>query len=252
MLDQSVSKPITKKTPSSTSISTKPETKVKSVPSSSSKELISETSSAITLPKFDIIDHINKTKISMSQAEYLKSNKDQLEKLVQFIKGDSTVHSSKGILKTPKDGKTQNIVAATTPSNEKIEPFFVSFLINGCKLSNCIIDSGASDNVMPEKVAHALGLTCTRTFGSCYSMETKQVPLIGQIKDAQMVLAQFPQKRVKVTILVADIPASYGMLLSRKFCRDLGGEIQMDWSHAMIPINGEMKKLMPEAHGNQN
>ncbi|KAH9295465.1 hypothetical protein KI387_039053, partial [Taxus chinensis] len=32
-----------------------------------------------------------------------------------------------------------------------------------------------------------------------------------------------------------------------KFCRDLGGEIQMDWSHAMIPINGEMKKLMPEA-----
>ncbi|KAH9303049.1 hypothetical protein KI387_014632, partial [Taxus chinensis] len=51
---------------------------------------------------------------------------------------------------------------------------------------------------------------------------------------------------VLATILVADIPPSYGMLLSRNFCKDVGGEIQMDWSHALIPVDGQMKKLLPE------
>ncbi|KAH9317975.1 hypothetical protein KI387_019744, partial [Taxus chinensis] len=55
---------------------------------------------------------------------------------------------------------------------------------------------GASDNVMPPKVVDALGLTLTKTIGRCHSME-RQVPLVGQIKDAQAVLASFPDKRLK-------------------------------------------------------
>ncbi|KAH9307485.1 hypothetical protein KI387_035396, partial [Taxus chinensis] len=77
------------------------------------------------------------------------------------------------------------------------------------KLSNCVIDSGALDNVMPTKVAHALGLTLTCTYGSCYSMESKEVPLVGRIKDAQVAFATLPEKRVLATILVVDIPPSY-------------------------------------------
>ncbi|KAH9311513.1 hypothetical protein KI387_026548, partial [Taxus chinensis] len=81
----------------------------------------------------------------------------------------------------------------------------------------------ASDNVMPTKVVDALGLTLTKTIKRCYSME-RQVPLNRQIKDAQAVLAAFPKKRLKMTILVVDILVSYGMLLSRNFCKELGGE----------------------------
>ncbi|KAH9296740.1 hypothetical protein KI387_044768, partial [Taxus chinensis] len=116
----------------------------------------------------------------------------------------------------------------------------------GHKLSNCVIDSGASDNVIPTKVAHALGLTLTRAFGSCYSMESRKVPLVGRIKDAQVAFAAFPEKRVLATILVADIPPLYGMFMSRNFCKEVGGEIQMDWLHALIPVNGKMKKLLLE------
>ena len=35
---------------------------------------------------------------------------------------------------------------------------------------------------------------------------------------------------IKLAILVVDIPTSYGMLLSRKFCKDLGGEVRLDFS----------------------
>ena len=130
-----------------------------------------------------------------------------------------------------------------TSVSDKPNPFYVSLYIAGCKLSNCIIDSGASDNVMPSKVAHALGLSLNKPSGKVYSMEAKQVPLVGQLKDAQVALVVHPEKKLKLNILVADIPTSYGMLLGRSFCKDLDGEIKMDMSHALIPIGDKKVKL---------
>ena len=122
-----------------------------------------------------------------------------------------------------KDSK----VLATSP-RQKPEPFYISLYINGCKLSNCIIDSGASDNVMPYSMAKALGLNLTKMHWRFYTMDSKQVPLLGQIKDAQVALASHPEKKLLLTILVVDMLTSYGLLLSRSFCRDLGGEIKLD------------------------
>ena len=64
------------------------------------------------------------------------------------------------------------IILATSP-NQKPDPFYISFFINGNRLSNCIIDSWASDNVMPISIAKALGLPLTRNLGNCYSMDAK-------------------------------------------------------------------------------
>lgn len=70
--------------------------------------------------------------------------------------------------------------------------------------------------------------------------------LVRQLKDAQVRLAACPEKKIMMSILVVDIPASYRMLLSRSFCKDLGGEIQMDWSSANIPLKNGTFKLEPE------
>ena len=59
---------------------------------------------------------------------------------------------------------------------------------------------------------------------------------MGQIKDAQVVLATWPNKRVKLIMLVVDILGSYGMFFSRTFCKDMGAEIKMDWFEVIIPI----------------
>ncbi|KAH9326195.1 hypothetical protein KI387_006373, partial [Taxus chinensis] len=64
---------------------------------------------------------------------------------------------------------------------------------------------------------------------------------------AQFAFAAFPEKRVKMTVLVADIPAAYGILLGRSFCSEVGGEIHMDWSKARIPVKGVMQTLEPES-----
>ena len=57
--------------------------------------------------------------------------------------------------------------------NHKPDPFYVSLFLHGFKLIKCIIDSGASDNIMPAAIAKALDLPLTKTFGKCYSMDSK-------------------------------------------------------------------------------
>jgi hypothetical protein len=137
-----------------------------------------------------------------------------------------------------------SIVLVSSP-NKKIDPFYISLFINGNKLSNCIIDSRASDNVMSSSIAKALGILLTKTFSHCYSMDAKQVPLFGQIKDAQVSLAAYPFKRLKLTILELDILPSYGMLLSRSLCKEMVGEIKLDWSYATILVGNKREKLEP-------
>ncbi|KAH9310836.1 hypothetical protein KI387_025871 [Taxus chinensis] len=161
-------------------------------------------------------------------------------------KSKASSYTSKGLLPTPSSPPQPSLVDTVTSPNEKIKPFYVTLLIASHKLNNCVIDSGASDIVMPAKVAHALGLTLTQTYGSYYSMESREVPLVGRIKYAQVAFVAFPEKEVLAIVFVADIPPSYGMFLSRNFCKYVGGEIQMDWSHALIPVNGKMRKLLPE------
>lgn len=194
--------------------------------------------------------------------DYLKSNPDQLKRLVEHCNSKETDHaninanvenhnkaSTSGTSFDNEDfaiprlfQEEESTVLATCPS-QKPDPFYISLFINGNRLSNCIIDSRAFDNVMPASVAKALRLPLTKTFGRCYSMDAKQVPLLGQIKDAQVALATYPSKRLKLTILVANIPASYGMLLSRSFCKDMGGEIKLDWSSATVQVGDKKVKL---------
>ena len=136
-------------------------------------------------------------------------------------------------------------ILATFPS-QKPEPFYVSLYVNGNKLSNCIIESWVLENVMPMSVGKSLGLPLTKTFGHYYSMDAKKVPLIGQIKNSQVALATKLAKCMMLTILVANIPMSYVMLLSRSFYKDMWGEVKIDYSHAIIPMENKMIKLEPE------
>jgi len=60
-------------------------------------------------------------------------------------------------------------------------------------------------------------------------------------------LTQLPMKRVIMDIVVANIPAKYGMLLSRSWAEKLGGTLQMDMKYATVPVfDGEKKRLYRE------
>ena len=172
---------------------------------------------------FHFIQFCKESKIQISPIDYLKSHPSKLKRLIDRCKGNAlelnhsvTIEEGDETLTSNFFNQEDSTILATSP-RQKPDPFYISLYINGCKLSNCIIDSGALDNVMPYSVAKALGLNLTKVHGRCYSMNRKQVPLLKKIKDAQVALAFHLEKKLLLTILVVDILASYGLLLSRSF-----------------------------------
>lgn len=108
-----------------------------------------------------------------------------------------------------------------------------------------MLDSRASHNLMPKSVVDYLGLQITRPYKDLFS-DSRKVKCLGLIKDLDVTLAQIPAKSVLRDIVVVDILARFGMLLSRSWATRLRGTLQMVMSYASIPLFGEMKRLYRE------
>jgi hypothetical protein len=131
--------------------------------------------------------------------------------------------------------------------NEKNQPFFLSLLVNNHILHNCMLDSGASSNVMTKKVMEQLNLRISRPYHNICAMDSKTIEVHGLIKGLQVHLAAFPDIMIEMDIVVIDVPDAWGMLLSRKTTADLGGNLQMDLTYATIPTpDGAMFRLNRE------
>jgi hypothetical protein len=131
--------------------------------------------------------------------------------------------------------------------NEKNRSFFLSLLMNDHLLHNCMLDSGASSNVMTKKVMEQLNLRISRPYHNICAMDSKTIEVHGLIKGLQVHLAAFPDIQIEMDIVVIDVLDAWGMFLSRKTTADLGGSIQMDLTYVTIPTpDGAMFRLNKE------
>ena len=62
-------------------------------------------------------------------------------------------------------------------------PFYTSLNIHDKVLHNCLMDSGASHNLMPKIVMEELGLEVTKAYHDLYSFDSRRVQCLGFIKD---------------------------------------------------------------------
>jgi hypothetical protein len=92
-------------------------------------------------------------------------------------------------------------------------PFYTSLNIHNKVLHNCLMDSGASHNLMPKIVMEELGLEVTKAYHDLYSFDSRRVQCLGVIKDLVVSLFQLPMKSVVMDIVVSDVPPKFGMLL---------------------------------------
>jgi hypothetical protein len=104
-------------------------------------------------------------------------------------------------------------------------PFYTSFNIHDKVFHNCLMDSGASHNLMPKIVIDELGLEITKTSHELYSFDSRKVKCLGVNKDLVVTLFQFPMKSVVMDIVVVDAPPKFGMLLSISWIKRIGGNL---------------------------
>ena len=81
---------------------------------------------------------------------------------------------------------------------------------------------------MPKVVMDELGLGITKPYHDLFSFDSRKVKFLGLIKYLVVNLSQVPSKSIVMDIVVADIPAKFGLLLSRSWTKRLGGTLQMD------------------------
>jgi hypothetical protein len=131
--------------------------------------------------------------------------------------------------------------------NEKNRHFYLSLLMNDFILHNCMIDSGASSNVMTKKVMEQLNLKISRHYHNICAMDSKTIQVHGLIKGLQVYFVAFLDIMIEMYIVVIDVPDAWGMLISRNTVADLGGNLQIDLTYATIPTpNGSMFRLNRE------
>jgi ribonuclease HI len=195
---------------------------------------------------FSFENEIQKIKILVPFLELVK-NEDFKKYLSKVLQPEPSSHPTDSV--NLQDEKPVVILGPLVEDrDDSSPPFYTSLNIHDKVLHNCLMDSGASHNLMPKIVMEELGLEVTKTYHDLYSFDSRKVKCLGVIKDLVVSLFQLPMKSVVMDIVVVDVPPKFGMLLSRSWIKRLGGTLQMDLSYATIPVfGGEQRRLYREA-----
>ena len=71
-------------------------------------------------------------------------------------------------------------------------------------------------------------------------MDKTDVKVIGEMEDVLVRLASNDKVCQVINIVVADIPDTYGLVLSRDWSAKLNGYFALDWSHMWLPYKGSL------------
>jgi hypothetical protein len=107
----------------------------------------------------------------------------------------------------------------------KIPPFYISIENHDVVLHNCLVDTGATNNIMPLVVMESLGMNCTKyyeTGESIYAIDSRKVPAYGEIKDFYSWITMAPHIIIVFNIIVIDLPPAYGIFGKRLAIHDRG------------------------------
>jgi hypothetical protein len=132
-------------------------------------------------------------------------------------------------------GEAQKSTVNTTSIDKKsklsIPPFLLTFEIFNRNMHNCLVDSGASSNVMPYFVCKKLNATPTKISTHIIQLDISEVKVIEELKDVMIRIASNPKIHQVIDIVVVDIPEAYGIFLSHDWSHKLQGYFSSDWSH---------------------
>jgi ribonuclease HI len=152
----------------------------------------------------------------------------------------SSVNNSDKVVEENASKKPQ---ATTLSTRKNVPPFLLTFEIFNRNVHNCMVDSGASSNVMPWSVCQKINAEVEPSSLKIIQLDRTDVKVIGELKNVLIILSSNPKVHQVIDIIVVDIPEVYGMFLSRDWSEQLHGYFATDWSHLWLPENGKPNKI---------
>jgi hypothetical protein len=193
---------------------------------------------------FNFESEIQKVKIPMPLIELMKNDifKASILKSLQ-----PKTPPAADYINLQYDKPTVTIGPMVEDRDDSCPPFYISLNIHDKILHNCLLDSGASHNLMPKAVMDELGFEITNPYHDLFSFNSRKVRCLGLIKDLVINLAQLPMRNMVMDVVVVDIPPKFGLLFLRSWRKRLGGALQMDLSSSTVPVfGGEINRLYRE------
>jgi hypothetical protein len=118
-------------------------------------------------------------------------------------------------------GNLDKTVSGTTIKNQQnsvvsarknVPPFLLTFEIFNRNVHNCMVDSGASSNVMPLSVCQKINAEVKPSDLKIIQLDRTNVKVIGELKNVLIRLSSNPKVHQVIDIIVVDIPEVYGLV----------------------------------------
>jgi hypothetical protein len=130
---------------------------------------------------FNFEAEIQKIKIPIPLVELMKN--EMFKRDILKTLDPQSVSPSADILNIYDDKPTITLGQMVEDRDESCPPFYISLNIHEKTLHNCLLDSGASHNLMPKAVMDELGLEITKSSHDLFSFDSRKVKCLGMIKD---------------------------------------------------------------------
>ena len=121
-----------------------------------------------------------------------------------------------------------NIALIGGRSRSHTPPFLLTYEVFNKNLHNCLVDSGASSNILPKSICAKLNAQSQKSAVHIVQLDRSQVEVIGELNQVTIRLSSNPKVCQVIDILVADIPEFYGLILSRGWSEKLHGYFATD------------------------
>ena len=174
---------------------------------------------------YDIVRDIKKTKENISLFE-LCNFPQQRRKLLEAF--DPHPNSIPEAIESDDEVNEARIGGR---SKSHTLPFLLSFEIFNHNVHNCLVDFGASSNVMPLSICRRINGQPIPSPSRIIQLDIFAFKVIGEMKYVLIRLSADPRVCQFIDVMVVDIPEAYGLILSRGWSVKLNGYFATDWSH---------------------
>ena len=106
-----------------------------------------------------------------------------------------------------------------------------------------MIDAAFSSNVIPLSVYKKLNASWEPSPTQIVQLDRSRVRVVGELKNVLLTIYVDLRIHHIIDIVIAEIPESYGMWLSRFWSKKLKGYFATDWSHLWLPYNGKPNQI---------
>jgi hypothetical protein len=204
---------------------------------------------------YDVVEYLKKMKENIVVFELCKITylREQLRKYLTYKAQDVAIGNSKATpkgknTKTTKLSRTSCVTSTSSVENKEKEyieekkpnskvdgalfgrksrsltpPFLLNFEIFNRNVHNCLLDIGASSNVIPYSVFKKLISKPQILKTKIIQLDISNVKVLGELKDMLIHLASKSKVHLTIDIIDVDILETYGLILRRYWSTKLNG-----------------------------